>query len=475
MWTRDGALLLSVWFSAEEEADLATFAGGRLERLTRTPAGELLDDATDDGRVLFEREGMLVETGGGSVERVLGRGRAGRYTPDGRHILFVRGNEHEPLGVWRQGYAGGDDSEIFLLDVATGAVTRITDSPDNDECPIPLDDAGKRFLVCRERESPYRPWLVSAVSSRIHRVHRFPMPDGPWPILFPTLCRTPEDRLELWVEADGRLFHAMGTIADTGLAFAPAEPVRIELQSDAVSPAPQGAALFDEVASHLAAGELTREPWRGISEGERRRFRTELQQIMDPQARVDLLNRLLGRLALPGLCLTAEGMPAATASIAPRWVLPDAILAHALESHGIAYLTAAALPPALAAHPVLDLRGADRLPEPPDSLAAKLCARQPLILLLDGTTDGEAEILADRLAARRCARLVGRPTAGTFMITESRPLVAGGTLVLPVRKVERQSGGSGSAGVIPRFFVPSDPDPTRERWLEIILEALESA
>jgi hypothetical protein len=288
VWMEDGsALALSVWFEGGQ-ADLAVYADGELQRLTATAGDELLDDVAADGRFLFERGGALFEMtvvrevgsdAGGRYRagepRLLTCGRDARYTPDARHLLFVRGHSTEPLGLWRQGYKGGDDSEVFLLDLDSMEVTQLTDNPDNDELPVPLDNRGQRFIACRERNGPYRPWLVAAVAPRIQRVKRFPMPGGDWPVVFPAVRPGRGEEFEVWAEAGGRLFRTAGTVPEEGLDFTPAAEVRVKLGElpEAGTAAPGGAAsvdgerLFAEIAGRLEANPFTGERWRRIAAG----------------------------------------------------------------------------------------------------------------------------------------------------------------------------------------------------------------
>jgi len=512
VWLPDGgAVALSLW--TDGQADLAVYAGGLVCRLASTPASELLDDVAPDGRFLFERDGMLIEmpvTPGGDCgwkagpERVLTRGRDGRYTPDGRHILFVRGLDHEPLGIWRQGYSGGDDSEIYWLDLTDHAVARLTENPDNDEMPVPLDDAGRRFIACRERGSAYQPWLVDVLTPRVHRVRRLPNPDGDWPVVFPAVRRgAGGDELEVWFEADGRLFRTAGAVRDTGLAFSPAVQVSVVLPGGTTNPF--GRELFRETSRVLAAGRQTRDRWRKIPAGSRRRFGSELARAASREAAAEILARLLGRMGLPGLYYLPPQQSLAGEGVAPE-ALVDTALSRALADSGLAYVSAARLDSEIASSlgspevarasaVVLDLRGPrggsatnrDRI------LSGVARLKKPIIALVSADTYGESEILADRLRALG-ARLVGRHTAGGLISTESHVLAAGGTLVVPVDPTNRNGGSGtfgdsgfgdsgfgdsglgdrgafGARGMAPNHFVPELPDPTAEHWLEAVLTA----
>jgi len=459
VWLPGGmGLAFSAWFAASEEADVAVHAAGRTVRLTTTASAELLCDVAPDGRLLFERDGQLVEMAGAlsgrPTERVVARGRDGRYTPDGRHVLFVRGNESEPLGRFREGYQGGDDSDLYLLDLATLAVTSLTDSPGNDECPLPFDDGGRRFIVCRERGGPYRPWFVRALSDRIHRVHRLPMPEGAFPILFPAVRATGEAEIELVAEADGHLVHTVGAIGDTGMTFAPATLLRIRLEPsglDVDAARSAGGARFDEVATLVTGGQVTGERWRAIPARARARVRAEMERTADPGAADELLRRLLGRLGLPGIDLVSvDGQRSP--------VLPSETLADS-----IAGVLGAGAPA------VLDLRGARGGDAGPESLAAAICASGPILVLVDERTYGGAELLAERLRGLGCARLVGRPTAGAVVPVQSHRLAAGGTLVLPL--AVRAPSNGGTEGVVPDVYVPPREDPAAEPWLAAALRA----
>lgn len=522
VWLPDGECLgMSSWFDGQ--ADLAIWAGGALHRLTATPAGELLDDVAEDGRFLFERDGLLLEmpvareaAGAGGPgeqsswrtgpERFLTRGRDGRYTPDGRHILFVRGLEREPLGIWRQDYAGGDDSEVFLLDLVTLAVTCITNNPSNDELPVPLDDAGRRFIVCHETAGPYRPWLVQLMTPRLHRIRRFPSPDGDWPALFPVVRRGEQPlEIELWYEADGRLFRTKGAVRDSGLAFTPAVEVHVVLSGAPARSVKSvrsdfGKTLFRDASHWLGDNSFTAERWRAIPARVRRRFAGEMGRAMSREAAEEILARLLGRFRLLGLYyLSAADLPEASPDRSPHAGRPlfDTALAKDLSDSGMVYVSVPRLVPAVAAAlDTLDLTAASAIVLDlrqtwggwtADSLLVRLCGAsldqarrrqlpagrpppQPVIALISGKTYGEPEILAEGLRALGCGRLVGRPTAGAAVATELHMLESGGALVMPLGPVERPGGGLFDGhGVAPDLAVPELPNPDVEPWFEAVL------
>jgi Tol biopolymer transport system component len=65
------------------------------------------------------------------------------WSPDGAEIVFESG-----LG---QEGAGNGDRDIFILEVATGRVTRLTDHPARDEYPV-LSPDGSRIAFTRQRQ-----------------------------------------------------------------------------------------------------------------------------------------------------------------------------------------------------------------------------------------------------------------------------------------------------------------------------------
>jgi hypothetical protein len=158
--------------------------------------------------------------------------------------------------------------------------------------------------------------------------------------------------------------------------------------------------------------------------------------------------------------------------------VPDQALARALADSGFAYVAAPRLAASLArelAAPgriVLDLRGARGGDAAPDSLAAIICDRERIVVLIDERTYGDPEILAERLRAQGCAHLAGRPTAGAGVATRSHRLATGGTLFEPLAVVGRSgsSGGIGE-GVIAELYVSPREGPAVEPWLAAALRA----
>ena len=486
-------LALNVW-SAEDglaghnplRADLALWNGTALEVLGRTPESEILDDAALGGRLLFERNGMLceaaIERSGGSARlgpvTELVPGRDGRYTPDGRHLLFVRGHESDPLGIWHQGYQGGDDSEVYHLDLLTRQVTQVTDNPDNDEQPIPLDDLGRRFIVCRERGGlGYRPWIVEVITAKKHRVRRLPMPEGPWPVLFPAVrwLEPPKSRLaalvardttlalEVWAEADGDLIRIRGKVQPAKLAFPPPERVRMQLVDPNLRRV-LGPGMFEpQVTEQLwqgitsaieGGGPFVVKSWRAFPQADRDRFQSALATIRSETERTELILRLLGRLGARGFAYAPPGEWSGVKGVPPPPAVP---------------------PDRPGAEPwVYDLRGIAA-----DSSAgwntAAFCGKPPVrpgVILIDEKTVGEAEFVAALLRRSCQAILIGRTTSGVATYVERSVLSTGAVLTVPATPRDfAMHDNVQPSGVAPDLFVPAGA--SEEVWQAAVNAARE--
>jgi C-terminal processing protease CtpA/Prc len=81
----------------------------------------------------------------------------------------------------------------------------------------------------------------------------------------------------------------------------------------------------------------------------------------------------------------------------------------------------------------------------------------PIMLLINGKTCGAAELLAAVMRnSTRGALLIGRPTAGDFLIRKAIPLESGDQVYMVTRKLVLADGQvySGSHGVTPDVAVP---------------------
>jgi hypothetical protein len=516
VWLPGGErLALTVWI--EGYADLAITAGDSLENLTRTPGrDELLDDVSPDGqRLLFESEHSLWEMrlADGQV-RPLTRGRDGRYTTDGRRVLFVRGHHVSALGIWREGYSGGDDSEIMLLDLDSGEIRALTNNANNDEQPIPLDASGTRYVMISEGSGVYQPWFVEPWGPRTQRIRRPDLPGLERPIRFPDIRHLGDQRYELWMEYEGDLHYVRATRTDSALVSG--EVVRIELELGGIGadddrrsshpglierllggvqrrshdPSWFGAALYENARLHLSRGPLTADRWRAIPRATRQRFRAELARVHTHRAAAELCARLCGRFGLSHLYYEPTwGLPTVPpiASDGETEALAAALRLRGIDMLGLGELDHDQLDRVTAerdraeAAVVLDLRdcrGGDAV----DAYLRALCGAEapessetnvtPLLCLISEHTHGAAEVLVDRLRTDGCAVLVGRPTAGAALETVAYPIDVGGRLVVPTAFIDRSDGRPYEGNpVMVRAYVQPAIDSAEEDWLRPTLRA----
>jgi Tol biopolymer transport system component len=83
------------------------------------------------------------------------------WSPDGDEIVFESGIGQEATG--------SGDRDIFLLQVATGRVTRLTDDPARDEYPA-LSPDGSRIAFTRQQESNADIYVMNADGSGVNQV-----------------------------------------------------------------------------------------------------------------------------------------------------------------------------------------------------------------------------------------------------------------------------------------------------------------
>jgi Tol biopolymer transport system component len=93
-------------------------------RLTRTERGP-------DGRVQDTSEVMLLDMESLAVRKVIDRAADAAYSPDGRRIAFV--SDRDENGELSYGDAVFDANELYVLDVESGDVRRLTQTRDLNE------------------------------------------------------------------------------------------------------------------------------------------------------------------------------------------------------------------------------------------------------------------------------------------------------------------------------------------------------
>ncbi|SHK69302.1 S41 family peptidase [Rhodothermus profundi] len=135
--------------------------GGPPRRLTYHSADDILTDWTRDGHLLFHTRRLFVQvereaeihaipdTGGTPVRILDATGFQATRSPDGRFLAFERGSN----AVWRKGYRGAANRDIWLFDAQQRIFRRLTDFDGNDYLPA---WAGPRTLLfLSERDGTY--------------------------------------------------------------------------------------------------------------------------------------------------------------------------------------------------------------------------------------------------------------------------------------------------------------------------------
>ena len=95
-------------------------------------------------------EPVALDLGTGTERRLLAEGREPVYSPDGTKIALFRA-------------AGPNDyDDLFVLDVGSGKLRRLTNTPDNDELFVSWDPSGQRLAFDRYRGDHYE-WANSII------------------------------------------------------------------------------------------------------------------------------------------------------------------------------------------------------------------------------------------------------------------------------------------------------------------------
>ncbi len=179
--------------------------GGIPERLTHHPDDDILVDWYPGGKNILFHSNMLspsqrydrlfrVSARGGLPEALpLPYGELGGLSPDGKKLAF----EYMPpmRGAWR-GYRGGMASDIWIYDLETGSVEKITDYPGTDSLPM---WRGKDIFFVSDRgdEKRINIWAYNTETHETRRVTDFKEFDVKWPSLGPD---------DIVFENGGRLF-----------------------------------------------------------------------------------------------------------------------------------------------------------------------------------------------------------------------------------------------------------------------------
>ncbi len=157
-------------------------AGGEPERLTYHTEGYSLEEWFPDGQTIlvsatrdhFWRHGerfFSISTKPRSGEKPLfdGFGSAGRLSPDGKRLLFVR----EGTRWWRKGYVGSQAGQVWQYEFATGKFRSIVRDPHGSRHPLWHPD-GKSFYYVSGQSGSFNLWQRQLGSAKETQLTEFP-------------------------------------------------------------------------------------------------------------------------------------------------------------------------------------------------------------------------------------------------------------------------------------------------------------
>jgi tricorn protease len=164
---RDGPRNIYVMPISNANGEAGILAGGTARRVTVSDRAQALSGFSADGKYIFfadNHEPSIYrstrmyrapitggpEAGGAPMERLTDAfGAAPHATPDGAAILFYRGR----WDTTRPKYTGSANTDLYRLDLKSGAFTRLTTDPHNDADAFPLSDGSIIFVSARDGEN----------------------------------------------------------------------------------------------------------------------------------------------------------------------------------------------------------------------------------------------------------------------------------------------------------------------------------
>ena len=166
--------------------------GGEPSRVTGHPTSETLNDWSADGRLLFTASGMgpypratmvysVPPTGGLPAELPVPYGANAALNRDGTRLAYTP--HSTDTRTWKR-YRGGMATDIWVVDMATGAATRVTDWEGTDTIPMWHGD-WVYYLSDAGPEHRLNIWRVNPSTKAREQVTRFTDFDVRWPAMGP--------------------------------------------------------------------------------------------------------------------------------------------------------------------------------------------------------------------------------------------------------------------------------------------------
>jgi tricorn protease len=185
----DGAMLAFTGnYDGGRDVYVMDAQGGVPRRLTFHPSGGVLLDWTSDGKsVIFtsSREApayapelyTISIEGGMPVKLPVDRGSLASMAPDGSAMAFNRLGRH--VRTWKR-YEGGLAQDVWIVDFASGDITKITDWSGSDQFPMWGDDGAVYFNSDRE-DATLNLYRYDAGTGATARLTQFADYDVKWP------------------------------------------------------------------------------------------------------------------------------------------------------------------------------------------------------------------------------------------------------------------------------------------------------
>jgi Tol biopolymer transport system component/C-terminal processing protease CtpA/Prc len=194
--------------------------GGTPRQLTFHEASDLVSDWSPDGAtILFysNREGSFdlytIPAEGGTPRRLTYDGGVqGRFSPDGRTIVYVRG----AVALTMKQYRGSSNFDVYTVPVEGGTPTRLTKTPWNERDPI--FSAGGDWVY------------YAAEAGKSYEIHKIPAAGGE----AVKVCDSQGDATGLALSPDGKkiLFQEGFSLRAVELATGEVRDVPIRVRSD---------------------------------------------------------------------------------------------------------------------------------------------------------------------------------------------------------------------------------------------------
>jgi tricorn protease len=244
-----------VAFTGEYDGNLDVYVvdaeGGEPRRLTWHPGADIVLGWSPDGReILFEsgrasgtddHQVFAVPVDGGFPRQLpIPRGVEASLSPDGRRLAYVPFDQWEP--GWKH-YRGGQTSRVWIVDLATLALTKVPRDNSNDRSPVWLGDA-VYFLSDRDGGT-----ALYRYDPATHAVARAFANDG-------------LDLKAIAAGPDAVVFERFGEIGlfDPASGRASAVPIRVEADFPAARP------HYEKIAESISAAGLSPSGARAVFE-----------------------------------------------------------------------------------------------------------------------------------------------------------------------------------------------------------------